>query len=688
MSSQKRAVTPKEAYTATLESDKDAFKKAVKELKLEGKLIENNKGKYILPSVCGFVPAKVITYSKGFVFARPLFGGEDIYIPIEKSNKAMINDIIMINRITDTNKGLSGAVERIVSTGKKEATGIVINTIRGLSFVADSGYRYEIPIRKSFAMGACASDKVLVELYNEKNKSQIYAKILKIYGKSYSAKVCADAIIDENNIPKNFSKEALDSAKKIFKDGIKKKDLLNRLDLRDELVFTIDGADAKDLDDAISIKKNEDNWELGVHIADVSHYIKKDSVLDLEAHKRGTSVYFADRVIPMFPKKISNGICSLTAGEDRLTFSAVMKLDIEGNLISFEFKKSVINSKVRGVYSEINKILNGSDDEALLSKYESVLDSIKKAKELSDLLTRKAEKRGMLNLESSEAKFILDEDGTCKNVERREIGESEKIIENFMILANEAAATLARNSEIPFVYRVHETPDPEKIRNLSVLVEILGFKLAKNAITAPKPSYFVTLLNKAKTTPYSAIVSDQILRAMSKARYFQEPLGHFGLSLKNYCHFTSPIRRYPDTTIHRILSDLVMNKNSEKIKLEYNEFVKEVSLVSSNCEVRAVKAERDAEKYYMAEYMAKHIGEEFVGKISSVLPRGVFVELDNTVEGFVNLHNSTQGKFLFDGTMSQKNIKTGEKLMIGDTLKIKVESVNVPAATIDFIISV
>lgn len=687
ISSQNRAVTPKEAYTTIEAPDKDTFKKAVKELKSEAKLVENNKGKYMAPSVCGFVPAKVTTYCKGFIFARPLFGGKDLYIPIEKSHHAMVNDIVMINGIKDTGKGPYGNIEKIVSSEHRTATGIIVKAMRGLSFIADSGYKCEIPIKRSGSSGASDSDKVQVELYTEKNKSQLYAKVLKIYGKSYSAKICADAIIDENNIPKTFSKEALDSARKIFKDGIKEKDLVGRLDLRDEFIFTIDGSDAKDLDDAISIKKNIDNWELGVHIADVSHYIKKDSVLDLEARQRGTSVYFADRVIPMFPKKISNGICSLTAGEDRLTFSAIMKLDVEGDLLSFEFKKSVINSKVRGVYSEINEIIKGIANKDLLSKYACVLDSIKNAYELSDLLTKKSEKRGMLDLESSEAKFTLDEAGVCINVEKREMGESERIIENFMILANEAAATLAKNSDIPFVYRVHESPDPERVRNLSVLVEILGFKLAKSAITHPKPSHFVALLNKSKNTQYSTLVSDQVLRTMSKARYFEKPLGHFGLSLKDYCHFTSPIRRYPDTTIHRILSDLVSGKNPEKIKIKYNEFVKEASLLSSNDEVRAVKAERDAEKYYMAEYMAKHIGEEFVGKISAVLSRGVFVELDSTVEGFVNLENSTEGKFVFDGKMSQKNTKTGKKLMVGDTVKIKVESVNIPAAAIDFVIS-
>ncbi|MDQ5983287.1 MAG: Ribonuclease R [Eubacteriales bacterium SKADARSKE-1] len=687
ISSQNRSVSPKEAYSATGALDKDAFKKAVKELKAEAKLVENNKGKYMAPSVCGFVPAKIITYCKGFLFARPLLGGKDLYIPAEKSLNAMVNDIVMINGIKDTGKGPHGIVERIVSSENRPVTGTVVKNMRGLYFVADFGYQYEIPIKKSRASGISESDKVQVKLCREKNKNQLCAKVVKIYGKSYSAKICADAVIDENNIPNIFSNEALDSAKKIFKDGIKEKDLVGRLDLRSEQIFTIDGSDAKDLDDAISIKKNKDGWELGVHIADVSHYIKKDSVLDLEARQRGTSVYFADRVIPMFPKKISNGICSLTAGEDRLTFSAIMELDVEGNLLSFEFKKSVINSKVRGVYSEINEILNGSTNKDLLSKYAVVLDSIKIASELSDLLTQKSKKRGMLDLDSSEAKFTLDENGVCIDVERREVGESEKIIENFMILANEAAATLARNTNIPFVYRVHEVPDPERVRNLSVLVEILGFKLAKSAITQPKPSHFVTLLNKAKNTQYSTLVSDQVLRAMSKARYFEKPLGHFGLSLKNYCHFTSPIRRYPDTTIHRILSDLVAKKDIEKINLKYNEFVKEVSFLSSNDEVRAVKAERDTEKYYMAEYMAKFIGEEFTGKISSVLPRGIFVELDNTIDGFVNLENSAKGKFIFDGTLSQKNVKTGQKLMVGDTLKIKVDAVNIPSATIDFVIS-
>lgn len=681
---QKKAISFKEICASLIFLDKKEIKKVLDELKLDALVVENNKGKFMSPFLCGFTPAKIISYSQGFLFARPLFSEGDIYVPIEKSKDAIVNDIVMINRIKNTEKGLSGVVERIVKTGDRTLIGSISVDRKKVNFIADDKYRCEIPVNKKFTKGARDKDKVQIEIKILKGK--ISAKVLKIYGKSTCAKVCADAVIDKNDIATKFSQKALDEALKISKKGIRKRDLENRLDMRNEKVFTIDGEDAKDLDDAISIEKKESGYRLGVHIADVSHYIKYNSALDREANDRGTSVYFADRVIPMYPKKISNGICSLNAGKDRLTLSAFINLDNEGNILSYEFKKTVINSKVRGVYSEINSILNNRASKALKEKYKDVLEEIKLAKELSNILEKKTSKRGKLNLESDEAKFSLDEKGICIDVKLRDRGISERIIENFMILANECAANLARTKNIPFVYRVHESPNPERIVNLSKFLTILGFKLPKVALERPKSRHFVRLLNQSKKTEYYNLISNQVLRAMSKARYFEKPLGHFGLSIDDYCHFTSPIRRYPDTTVHRILSDLIDQKENENLNSKYKDLTIQVAKDSSIAEVIAVKAEREAEKYYMAEYMNSQIGKKFEGQISGIIQKGIFVKLQNTVEGFVNLENSKSkdGNFVFDGMMSTKNKKTGKIFRIGDKVKVSVDTVNISQGEIEF----
>lgn len=681
---EKRAVCPKDIYKSLNITDKDKFKKSIKELKKEAKIVENNKGKLIDPKVCGFVPAKIINYCKGFLFARPLDNSEDIYISTEKSKNAIINDIVMINRIKNSKKGPSGTVERIVSHGNNLITGTITRKNKKIILKSDSSFKYEIPIKKTEAAGAKSDEKVLVKLYHQKNRGNINGKVLKIYGNSNSAKVCADAVLDKYEIPTEFSKEALTCARKASRNFIKEKDLKNRLDLRNEIIFTIDGADAKDLDDAISIKKSDSGWTLGVHIADVSHYVKKDSALDLEARNRGTSVYFADRVIPMLPKKLSNGICSLNPLEDRLTFSAIINLDKDGNIFSYEFKKSIINSKVRGVYSEVNKIIDGTCDDKIKEKYSQVSESIFNAKELSDILLLKAKKRGKLDLDSVESKFKLDENGTCIDVSPRERGEAEIMIENFMILANECVAHFAKTKNSTFVYRVHETPDPQKVLELSKMVELLGFKLAKTALKKPSTSHFATLLKAAKNTSYNELISNKVLRTMSKARYFEKPLGHFGLSLEDYCHFTSPIRRYPDTTIHRILSELIENEDVDLINKKYEDLSKEVAESSSYCEVRAVAAERDSEKFYMAEYMSKHIGEVFKGKISGVIKKGFFVKLENTIEGFVPIESLNDKNFISDGLTFIRNTKTNKKYSIGDSLEVKLSYVNIASAIIDF----
>lgn len=677
------AAPVKDIYKELNVDDIKEFNKVLDELINEAKVILTKKDKLISPAACGFIPAKIISHNTSFVFARPLFGGEDIYVPIEKSKQCMLNDVVMLNRIKDSKKGKSATVERIVTKGDRIISGKVVRVKKGAEFVADSGYKYRIPIKKNKTKGVKNEDKVLVKLFVEKDSKRIFAKVLKVYGQAQIAKVCADAIIDTAGISTVFEDATLKEAKKLSKLGIDESEVKSRLDLRKELIFTIDGEDAKDLDDAISIEKTIDGFKLGVHIADVSYYVRAGTNLDNEAQERGTSVYFADRVIPMLPKELSNGICSLNAGEDRLTFSAILHLDEKGNLKTFEFKKSIINSKVRGVYSEVNEILSGNASKEIKDKYSLVLESLLEAEKLTKILQENSRKRGNMELESVESQFTLDSNGMCIDVQKKQRGFAQEMIEQFMIMANQAAAMYAKDAHIPFIYRVHEEPSVEKINILANTLTSLGIKSNKIR-QGLKSRDIANILKKIQGTNLSSIVSNQILRSMSKARYFEEPLGHFGLSLKDYCHFTSPIRRYPDTSIHRILTDLVNSEPIDEIEKKYKNFVKEASARSSDCEVRAMKAERDTEKCYMAEYMQAHLGETFKGKISGIVKTGVFVELENTIEGFIGIEYFPGFGFEFEGLMKIINKNSGETLSIGDAIDIKVIAADVSTGKIDF----
>lgn len=677
------SLAPDFIFQKISENDLNSFINSIKELKNEGKIIITKKKKIASAKNCGLIAAKIISQSKGFAFAKTLENSKDIFIFSEKLKFAMVNDIVMLTNIKNSLKGPIGEVERIVTKGEHLITGTIQRSRTGCEIIPDANFRYNIPVDKGYTLGARNNDKVQAILSSTPRRPQPKARVLKIYGKATSAQVCADAIIDSNKIPTFFPENVINEAKRVSSKPITQDDINNRIDLRNEIIFTIDGKDAKDLDDAISIQKIENGWKLGVHIADVSHYVKFNTPLDREALSRGTSVYFADRVIPMLPTELSNGVCSLNANEDKLTFSCIMNIDNKGNLISYEFKKSIINSKVRGIYSEINSIINKTASKSIMSKYNIILNSIKEGINLSNLLIKKSNQRGTVDLESSESKFELDKNGVCINISKREQGQSEKMIEQFMIMANQAAAIYARNSIVPFVYRVHESPDPEKLKILSDLCNALGIN-SRRIREGVKTSDFANLLNQAKESSTKKILSHQILRTMSKAKYSTNPIGHFGLSLKDYCHFTSPIRRYPDTAIHRILSDLVKGKNINKITKLYSDYVILASTASTDCEIRAMKTERDTEKCYMAEYMSSHIGYIYDGIVSGVVPKGFFVELENNVEGFVSLNDYPECKFVFDGIISHKDELSNKKISIGDKIKVEVISSYIPTGTIDF----
>ncbi len=666
----------------------EEFNNALSYLESRGKIIINRK-KVALPETVGYLTATIVRQGRGFSFAAPdQEGMDDIFIHEKYLKGAIPGDMVMLKNITAGGKGFSAEVDKILEKGSRLITGTVERPKikAGRAYIMPDGmYSSHLRIVKGGELKSKEGDKVKAAVFYDQKEKRVYARVIKIYGKGDSAKVCADAIIDGYGIPVRFPVPVKHEAAMKAAQPITEQELAGRLDLTEEAIFTIDGADAKDLDDAISVKKLGKGWELGVHIADVSHYVTKGSRLDEEARQRGTSVYFADRVIPMLPVEISNGCCSLNAGTKKLTFSCIMTLNEKVELVDYRFEKSVIISKVRGVYSEVNAILDGSADDAIKEKYAPVYDSIFEAQELAEILKTKAKRRGELGIETTELRFVLDECGVCIDVSERERGAAEELIEQFMIMANGAAAVYAKSVGIPFVYRVHEAPDEEKLAALAELAAACGFQ-TRRIKDGVRQTDLAALIEKAKETKYAGLISTQVLRTMAKARYDPRPLGHFGLSLEDYCHFTSPIRRYPDTSIHRILSDLVSGVPIDKIQQRYEEFAAESAKLSSEYELRAVRAERDTEKCYAAEYMRAHLGEIYPGVVSGVTNKGIFVMIPNGIEGFVDLTAIEGTYFEYDGKTSTKDARSGRSFCIGDEVRIKAAAASVAMGQIDFVL--
>ena len=678
-----REISRDELFKLSGISNKASYNLAISELQEDGDIILIKNKDVVLSEAMGYVKATILRSSRYFSFARPADGSPDIFIPCEKMKDAIPGDVVLLQDIRQEEKGPSGGVFRIVKKGDRLITGMVERYKSKLSVIADGGFGYSIPIVRGGELRSRDGDKVRAALMYDQHERKLYCRVLSIYGKANSAKICADAIIDRYGIPSEFSKGLRAEAKRVSEEPITAEEIAKRRDLRDEAILTIDSADAKDLDDAISVKKAENGWTLGVHIADVSHYIREGSELDKEAFERGTSVYFADRVIPMLPEELSNGCCSLNSGTDKLTFSAIMNIDQKGNLCDFEFCKSIINSKVRGVYSEVNEILAGTADDELIKKYSPVAQTLKDGEELFAVLKQNAKERGELEIETTELKFVLNEAGVCIDVSTRTRGKSEEMIEQFMIMANQAAGKLAKEKDIPFVYRIHAKPEAERIAALSDLAQACGFRVNKI-----KPGLtqrdLAELLSAAKGTRYEKLMSMQVLRTMAKAQYDDKPIGHFGLSLADYCHFTSPIRRYPDTSIHRILSALVGGMSIEEIKRKYEDFAEESAKQSSEREVRAVNGERDTEKCYAAEYMTAHIGECYDGVVEGVTAKGIFVSIPCGIEGFVNLSRLENAFFEYNGTTTTTDKRSGISYSIGDSVRVKVTAATVALGTIDY----
>ena len=663
--------------------DKLAFYDALRSLKDRRMILLDREHNAKLIPVGEDVEATLVSLSKNFGFARPDSGGDDIFIHGSALQGALVGDKIIVGDIRKDDRGPSGRVRRIVEHKPAQTTGTVSITDEGIELIPDNAIRYNLRMRERDLNGAKNGDKVMASLEQDYRGDWAYASVKKVFGSGRTARVCADAIVEQYGIPHVFPQEVLDEAERVGNEPISDEEYAKRLDLRGEPIFTIDSKDAKDLDDAISVKRTDFGYTLGVHIADVSHYVKEGSAIDEEAINRGTSVYFADRVIPMLPEVLSNGACSLNAGTDKLAFSALIELDKEGHITKYDFKKTIINSKVRGVYSEVNEILGGTASEEILNKYVPVMESLMSAKELADILKANSAARGTMELDSGESKFILDENGICIDIMPRVSGEAEQLIEQMMVTANIAAAKFSLDHKLPFLYRVHGTPDPKRVEELVTLLQLVGVPCKEIVKPNPETQDFAAILDRVRGLPCETLVSQRLLRTMEKARYSTEETGHFGLALSDYSHYTSPIRRYPDTSIHRVLSAFVEGMPAEEVRRRYAQFCETSATESSRNEIRALIAERDAEDCYMAEYMSQHIGEHFEGTVSGVTMRGVFVRLENSVEGFVSLDAFEGEDFVYDGLITQRSPK--RELTIGTPLPIIVASAYVATGKVDFV---
>ena len=663
--------------------DKLAFYDALRSLKDRRMILLDREHNAKLIPVGEDVEATLVSLSKNVGVARPDSGGDDIFIHGSALQGALVGDKIIVGDIRKDDRGPSGRVRRIVEHKPAQTTGTVSITDEGIEFIPDNAIRYNLRMRERDLNGAKNGDKVMASLEQDYRGDWAYASVKKVFGSGRTARVCADAIVEQYSIPHVFTQEVLDAAERVGNEPISDEEYAKRLDLRGEPIFTIDSKDAKDLDDAISVKRTDFGYTLGVHIADVSHYVKEGSAIDEEAINRGTSVYFADRVIPMLPEVLSNGACSLNAGADKLAFSALIELDKEGHITKYDFKKTIINSKVRGVYSEVNEILDGTASEEILNKYAPVMESLMSAKELADILKANSAARGTMELDSGESKFILDENGICIDIMPRVSGEAEQLIEQMMVTANIAAAKFSLDHKLPFLYRVHGTPDPKRVEELVTLLQLVGVPCKEIVKPNPETQDFAAILDRVRGLPCETLVSQRLLRTMEKARYSTEETGHFGLALSDYSHYTSPIRRYPDTSIHRVLSAFVEGMPAEEVRRRYAQFCETSATESSRNEIRALIAERDAEDCYMAEYMSQHIGEHFEGTVSGVTMRGVFVRLENSVEGFVSLDAFEGEDFVYDGLITQRSPK--RELTIGTPLPIIVASAYVATGKVDFV---
>ncbi len=600
---------------------------------------------------------------------------------------AIPGDVVLARKIADAdeyNRSPVAVVMDVIQESDMLLTGVIVPEGNKLKVLPDKLCDEPLAIAKTGKNLLHVGDKVVFAIKKRGDRHFDHTvTIVGGFGSCDSARAGAEAYMLANGLHTEFPDNVLFEASKYDTDDPDEDEVNRRLDLRGEAIFTIDGADTKDIDDAISIVKTDKCYKLGVHIADVSHYVKKGSALDEEAYARGTSIYYADRVVPMLPKALSNGICSLNPNVDRLAFSCLMEVGFDGKLLSYKFKKSVIRSRVKGVYAEVNRILAGEADDEIKAKYALVIDKIPIMRELAEILEKNRESRGAPEIDTVESKIITDENGVCIDIKPRERGVSEKIIEEFMLIANNSAAALAMKEKLPFVYRIHEAPPAEKLLTLGDTLTALGVN-PEGITEKSSAADLARVLKNSADSDKASVINRIVLRTMMKAKYSEEPIGHYGLVMPEYAHYTSPIRRYSDLAIHRILTDYVYALEHEKLCRKYSAFAASAALQASNTELAAVRCERDCEELYMAEYMKEHVGEEFDGMISGVSAGGIYVELQNTVEGMVSVATLPDGDYEVEHGVILTGACDGSIYTVGDKVRVKCVNVNVNGGFIDF----
>ncbi len=664
------------------------FLEVLGNLELNFKIQKNRKSKYSLVDKT-YYDGIYRKNQKGFGFVRLEAHEDEIYISKENSLNALNGDRVLIEILEEANK-VKSAEAKVVKILKHEKNMVVgiFQKSRNFGFVVpdDKNLGTDIFISKNDMGKARNNHKVLVKITKyPQNGKKAEGKVIEVLGNVNEAGVDMLSIIKENNLPSKFPEQVIQEAKKID-SKVDKNDIPNRVDFRGKEIFTIDGEDAKDLDDAVRVEKLENgNYKLEVHIADVSYYVKENSLLDEEALLRGTSIYMLGRVIPMLPRELSNGICSLNAGEDRFTLSCIMEINDKGNVLSSEIVKGIINVTERMSYTDVQAILDGTN-EKITKRYNNYIEQFRLMEELALILKNKRMEQGYLNLDIPESKIDLNIDGKVINVSQYETTFAHEIIEQFMLTANEVIAERFFWLEAPFIYRVHENPDIEKIQELNKFLYNFGLKIKANKDNI-YPKEFVKILEEVKGKDEEKVVSNLILRTLKVARYEAENKGHFGIASKYYCHFTSPIRRYPDLFIHRIISKyLEENYDVQEKWIELHRIqAEERARQSSEREKIATKVEREAEDLKKAEYMEDKIGNEYEGIISSVTSFGIFVELSNTVEGLIRFEDLGDEYFIYDEDRKRLiGERTNTTYKIGDKLKIKVKNASKILRQIDF----
>lgn len=669
--------------------DRSELNRILNELLNEGKISITKKGKFIKAKhVPEALVGTFISHPKGFGFVEIEGREDDLYIPENCINGAFHKDTVKVTLLpVQHGKRQEAQVVEIIARGMKQVVGTFDKSNQNYGFVIPDNEKIgtDIFVPTERSKGAVSGHKVVCEItdYGKDNRKP-EGKVVEILGHVNDPGVDIMSIVKGYELPTEFPEKVLHQAENVAHD-VTEADMAGRTDLRNVQMVTIDGEDAKDLDDAVSLSMDGENYKLGVHIADVTNYVQENSALDWEAKKRGTSVYLVDRVIPMLPHTLSNGICSLNAGLDRLALSCLMTINPKGEVISHDIVESVIRVDRRMSYTSVKKILEDKD-ETEIREYEELVPMFKLMQELASILREKRRKRGSIDFDFPETKIILDKKGHPVDIRPYDRNVATKIIEDFMLIANETVAQHFYWMELPFVYRTHDNPDPEKIAKLSTFIRNFGYTI-KSKQEEIHPKELQKLLAKIEDTPEEALISRLTLRSMKQAKYTIDCTGHFGLACQFYCHFTSPIRRYPDLQIHRIIKEQIRGRMNENRIAHYNDILPEVAQHSSEMERRADEAERETNKLKKVEYMEEHLGEIYEGVISSITSWGVYVELPNTIEGMIHVSMLPGDYFYYDEeTYEMVGQSTNLRYKLGEKLKVRVNATDKISRTIDFVI--